>query len=74
MTGFLGTWRKKKLTNDMQFPALSSTYGEAEQRGSLRVAFGLEGGEGGGVTLDRLRALPFHGIQLHRAHYAVLLR
>ena len=58
----------------MQFSALRSSDGEAEEGRRLSVALGLEGGERGRVPLDGLRALALYGVELHRAHYAVLLR
>lgn len=58
----------------MQLAALRGPDGEAEQCGGLGVALRLEGGERGCVALDGLRALALYGVELHRAHHAVLLR
>lgn len=58
----------------MQFSTLSRPDGEAKEGGGFSVAFRLEGREGSRVSLYGLRALALHRVQLHGAHYAVLLR
>jgi hypothetical protein len=57
----------------VQLAALRRPHGEAEQRRRFGVTLHLEGGEGGGVSLDRLGTLSFDGVELHGPHDAGLL-